>query len=128
MVGNICFLIDFILIFIFYFYYILLGTTLVIYIVDRRFNPFFFMKKLLRLEIPTTTPSEEKLITFIEELISIRSLIMKSIDQIELVERMLNGSNFNDNNNNDYVSDNQSAIKPLITKGTPKTKKTKNLQ
>jgi hypothetical protein len=65
-----------------------LGTTLVVYIIDRRFDPLFFMEELFRLEILTSTPSEKKLIKFIEDLTTIRSSIVKTKEQIDLVEKM----------------------------------------
>jgi hypothetical protein len=50
------------------------------------------MHELVKIDLPTDKPSNFKLITFIETLATIRNLLNQSIIQIEIIEKLMEGS------------------------------------
>ena len=70
------------------------------------------MQELLEIDLPTDKPSDLKLITFVETLVTIRNLLNQSIIQIEIIEKLINANSKNDDEiseDNDYGSSDDSS-------------------
>ncbi|KAF0519681.1 hypothetical protein F8M41_016487 [Gigaspora margarita] len=65
------------------------GTTLVVYIIERKFDPLFHMKELVKIDLPVHKPNENEFITFIETLITISGLLKQSLDDLLIIENLL---------------------------------------
>ena len=92
----------------FYLTHFYLGTSLHVYVMERRFNPLFHVQELFKIDLPTDKPSELELITFIETLITIRNLLIDTLLQIEIIEKLITNDKFSENN--DLNSDDLSYI------------------
>ncbi|CAG8535606.1 26548_t:CDS:2, partial [Gigaspora margarita] len=92
------------------------GTTLVVYIIERKFGPLFHMKELVKIDLPVHKPNENEFITFIETLITISGLLKQSLDDLLIIENLLCDDEY-------YNSDEKSDISLLFTETTMRISK-----
>ena len=78
-----------------------LGTTLHVYETERTFDLLFHMHELVKIDLPTHKPNGRNLITFIETLATIRNLIVQSVIQIEIIEKLIKVNDFHGYNSSD---------------------------
>ncbi|CAG8805579.1 16791_t:CDS:1, partial [Racocetra fulgida] len=64
-------------------------TTLVVYVIERKFDPLFHMKELVKIALPVHKPNENEFITFIEKLITVSELLKQSLDDLSIIEDLL---------------------------------------
>ncbi|CAG8502217.1 10383_t:CDS:2, partial [Dentiscutata heterogama] len=90
-------------------------TTLMVYEIERKFDPLFHMKELVNINLPVHKPSENEFITFLEKLITVSDLFKQSLDNILIIESLLCEDEYDG-----YSSNDDTDLNLLFTENTMK--------
>ncbi|CAG8609198.1 6800_t:CDS:2, partial [Dentiscutata erythropus] len=94
------------------------GTTLVVYIIERKFDPLFHMKELVKIALPVHKPNENEFVTFMEKLITVSDLFKQSLNDILIIEDLL--CKDEDKEYDSHSSDEDTDLNILFTENTLK--------